>query len=401
MLQPSTMVHELVCRLESADGKRVLGTACIVSSSYALTAFHCVGDRATGEYKDERVQLNHGPDVVSAHVESANAQSDFALLKLEQPVSSEQLPLGVVSRPFPGWPFKSIGWSKTSTSRHRPAALAGGTIGDIHEGPSHERALAVHLRETESAKISGGPLLLAGYRRGQVLTGVARWGDPFLENHPATLACPIDEVIENTVDFLHVVNGRDVSIYLSYVGENAQLGERVREILTEQGLETHARIDAANRPGLVFESWLRMMLDRPDTFVLVLCSTEYELTSDPLSKEEQKVLRDIHGRPSEHPPTYLPIRLMPEAIVPDYLEWVPPLDLFGNDGATGDMPSHASRLRHRISELIWEGPDGTGRFVPIDLKATLLPSEDFGAFGANGGIPARSYDAQSMRRRES
>jgi hypothetical protein len=77
-----------VGRLEDARTGKPLGTAFAVSARLALTAFHCVGDRESGDLRVRRVRCQWAEGASSASVNDADPAADVALLRLDRELPS-------------------------------------------------------------------------------------------------------------------------------------------------------------------------------------------------------------------------------------------------------------------------------------------------------------------------
>lgn len=90
---------DAVARLADAVSGGALGTAFAVTNRWALTAFHCVGDRQTHEIRVRRVRLewDHG-DVSDALVDDGDPFLDIALLHLDRALPRELAPIRLVRK---------------------------------------------------------------------------------------------------------------------------------------------------------------------------------------------------------------------------------------------------------------------------------------------------------------
>jgi hypothetical protein len=178
------------------------GTAFAVSRDLVLTAFHCIGDRASGKISLPTVSLHFldGP-ALTASFHDGNGPLDFALLKLEFPLPENLEPIPIATEAKPHESFRCIGY---------PAAVQGpdsvtitgevsNPAGSLFGAPAIELYSKQAAARLELPGMSGGPVLVGNDP--EVAVGIIRW-NPQPPDGTAqaqggvVFACPIKNVLE-------------------------------------------------------------------------------------------------------------------------------------------------------------------------------------------------------------
>jgi len=105
-------------RLTTEDGI-LLGTAFAISSSLALTAFHCVGDRQSNIIEHSEVLLHFKSCVIAARVQGGGVAADSALLVLSHALPPSERPVSLGSECWPHERWYSIGFPASATPTDR------------------------------------------------------------------------------------------------------------------------------------------------------------------------------------------------------------------------------------------------------------------------------------------
>lgn len=167
-----------VGRLSDAVSGKELGTAFAVTDTLALTAFHCVGDRATGNIEFSRVRCSWGRRTSRATVQDVDPRNDIALLRLDTALPRDLEPVRLISEiaehsPFvapgapaavPGVPTYVVSGEVTWTD----SRLVDGT--SVIQLACHEPTADLPL-----AGLSGAPVLVGEPMRA---AGIVRWNPP-------------------------------------------------------------------------------------------------------------------------------------------------------------------------------------------------------------------------------
>jgi len=167
------------------------GTAWLFSERHALTAAHCVGDRATGILVQVPIRLLFPAGI---EVECQIARHDFgldvALLELATPQRIAPLPLGSVAGQSlaPG----SVPWSSYGFAiAHASGMSLSGSITSLRGNVDGKPAIQLHCDQGGSGALegsSGAPVL-----HGEVVVGMIRYGPPALQQR-VVYATAIDEI---------------------------------------------------------------------------------------------------------------------------------------------------------------------------------------------------------------
>lgn len=167
------------------QGTNCLGTAFAISQEYAITAFHCIGNRQTGAITlyEQALQFPKCEPLPSEYVkDSGSPDEDFALLRLKAPLPKNLQPFPLVLQAFDGAPFHAKGYP---ASVHGPDwVTVSGTIEDPCASLFGVPALQLQCIQAGHglalAGLSGAPVLL---RKPGAVVGIIRWnptdaGDP-------------------------------------------------------------------------------------------------------------------------------------------------------------------------------------------------------------------------------
>lgn len=210
-----------IARLLDQDGHTLLGTAFAVSPAYALTAFHCVGDRRSGEVQHRRVLLAFlTGERIEAHYAAGSHTDDYAILLLASPLPGQLAPLPLLDRAFAHEPFRAGGYP-SAVERREPAErpdifYISGEVTAPHT-TIHGGAPAIQLYCHQSAArlslrgMSGGPVLVGQEPEGVI--GLVRWNLP-QEDAPelgaaATFwACPAWRIAANHPQYAALLQPR-------------------------------------------------------------------------------------------------------------------------------------------------------------------------------------------------
>lgn len=188
-----------VARVNRAGG----GTAFAVTSRLALTAFHVIGNRLTGEVRERTVELSFGGWTVGADIDLRLAPGDdVALLRLARP-----LPAGAIPVPLSG--AASAGrWFARGFPVSDPSG-AGRTIdGNVVDPDQRQPGTGVPVIALYCQQAAAGsPQPLAGFSGAPVLAapagpaiGVIRWNPnnperPGIAEGGTVYACPVRSVL--------------------------------------------------------------------------------------------------------------------------------------------------------------------------------------------------------------
>jgi tetratricopeptide (TPR) repeat protein len=164
MAEISPDTRPAVGRLLTADSAgRLLGTAFAVDERTVLTAFHCVGDRGTGQIRQQHPDLDLDGVRLPCSYVAGDPQADCAVLTLDRPLPATARPLLLAERVTAGF------WRATGF----PASLADlGSVtvsGSISDLDARLRGVpAVQLFAEQSAAglalggLSGAPVFAGG-----------------------------------------------------------------------------------------------------------------------------------------------------------------------------------------------------------------------------------------------
>jgi hypothetical protein len=166
-------------RLFHPGSGALLGTSFAVTERFALTAFHCIGDRFTGEVDRQRVKILWSHDVTSyATVEDGDLLNDVALLRLERLLPIALAPVRLARDVELHAPFSAPG-----APANVPDVFAFTVSGEVTglDVVLASGAPAIQLTCREAAAglplhgLSGAPVLVGQSSRA---VGVIRWNSP-------------------------------------------------------------------------------------------------------------------------------------------------------------------------------------------------------------------------------
>jgi hypothetical protein len=189
-----------IARILGSEGdETTYGTAFAIAPDRGLTAFHCVGDRETGEVALRSMLLVFPEGArIPATMVDGDPRSDFALLQFSAPLPDQLqiIPLAIDSHPHE--PFRCIGHLNLEGTDH--PASHGKIIapdGRIFGVPAIQLFSEEGAAELSLHGMSGAPVLI-GMREAAV--GIVRWNPPRepgseLAAGGMVFACPIKSVI--------------------------------------------------------------------------------------------------------------------------------------------------------------------------------------------------------------
>ncbi len=169
--------------LARLKGPRGNGTAFAISSRFALTAFHCVGDRKKNELDKGEVRLDFGARSLQAEIVDGSGRLDVALLRLR----GELPPGAALKRSYRvarGEPFIAFGFP--SAVRGLDQAPVSGEVltldSSLDDGAP---VLILQSRQAEAglalSGLSGAPVLLQTTNQA---IGVVRWNPVNVDGSP-------------------------------------------------------------------------------------------------------------------------------------------------------------------------------------------------------------------------
>ncbi|GLI03932.1 TIR domain-containing protein [Phytohabitans aurantiacus] len=145
----------------SIDG--LVGTAFALSDTDALTAFHCVGNRSTGEVEQPKPAIWLGDRFTAATVIEYCVELDVAILELQGELPGHLKPVRLTAAADVGAEFLSVGWptSRPFTPHYMSVS---GTVVNPHS-KIFEKSPAIQLHCVQSASMalagfSGAPVLI-------------------------------------------------------------------------------------------------------------------------------------------------------------------------------------------------------------------------------------------------
>ena len=264
------------------------GTGFAISPDLALTAFHCIGNRSSGEIQFTKVRFQFRNDIaLEAEYIAGNPKADFALLRFSTPLPSDLRPIGLASGVIERSQYRAIGFPVGYGGENGPDRFTvQGTVTDskarFNDGsPALQLLCLESLAELSLHGLSGAPVLVVT-RQGESAIGLVRW------NHPrdsddrfatgATMfACPIATIVEQVPDIRPLVHeispiaelatfpfpkAKDVDGYdLLRVALSEQVDRfRTQALYDRERLFARFRVVDQHRPGqiLVSSDWLRL-----------------------------------------------------------------------------------------------------------------------------------------------
>jgi len=204
-------MQDAVAKIYSSKERRSqhLGTAFAVSDGIGLTAFHCIGNRKTGEVTYPLVVLEFPEgDPIAASVADYDHVSDFAVLKFEvpPPASLRRFRLAIDAPAHA--PFRCAGYAIVDGV---DVTLTNGVI--VSTTSSILGGVPAIQLDCEQAKagmslngMSGGPVLVGNP---EAVVGLVRW-NPERYNWDESLiavggmvfACPIRSIVERCTELM-------------------------------------------------------------------------------------------------------------------------------------------------------------------------------------------------------
>jgi hypothetical protein len=200
-----------ICKV---NGQR-RGSGFAVSRNLVLTAFHCIGNRHTGEIKRARVLVRFGTEQpIAADVIGGDRLADFALLSLVDPLPPQVRPLRVTVDSFHQEPFHCEG-HVTGIAGLETATIDGHVM-DPWAKLQGSRALQLHCNQSAAQfplRGFSGAAVLVGPPESPLAIGIVRWNPTSAANPTVGLggllyACPIRLVLERRPDLSQYVNYR-------------------------------------------------------------------------------------------------------------------------------------------------------------------------------------------------
>jgi len=178
-----------------------LGTAFAVDKGLALTAFHCVGDRHSGNVVERSVLIRFGRTEIAAEVAGGSGLEDWAILKLREPLPEGVRPLPLASHVPPSASFRAFGYPSMVSGTEGFAVSGGVTWPDARLTTG---APVIQLSCFEAAAglpmqgLSGAPVFVGNPAR---VVGLIRWNEPRLDDPTlaaggSLFACPTRVVID-------------------------------------------------------------------------------------------------------------------------------------------------------------------------------------------------------------
>jgi SAM-dependent methyltransferase len=165
-------------RLIAVDRNVELGTVFAVTRHFALTAFHCVGDRNSGELEVSRVRCIWDGSANDAVVEDMDRRSDVALLRLTGRLHGNLQPVRLTREVSHHDPFIAPG-APAAVREVSGFAISGAVTwkgGRLEDGTP---ALQLACRESAAGLplqgLSGAPVLVGQHLHA---VGVIRWNPP-------------------------------------------------------------------------------------------------------------------------------------------------------------------------------------------------------------------------------
>ncbi|WP_308437276.1 N-6 DNA methylase [Streptomyces flavofungini] len=247
-----TSVRLAIGRLSDAVSGSPLGTVFAVTDRFALTAFHCVGDRKTDRIAVRRLRCTWEEGWSEATVHDGDALNDVALLRLKRRLPTGLQPVPVTTEvavdvPFraPGAPhdtpgvslFTASGRVTWSTRRHE-------------EGAQVIQIACLEADHLSMHGLSGAPVLVGSPMRA---VGVIRWNEPRREAPQlaagSTLfAAPISAVLAKWPDlFASEADRAEARFLLDRLaqpdtrGPDLTVPEDIRRLLIVAGLDLGER----------------------------------------------------------------------------------------------------------------------------------------------------------------
>ncbi|WP_290050033.1 S1 family peptidase [Amycolatopsis solani] len=185
--------------LDAATGDE-RGTVFAVTDRLALTAFHCIGDRETGEIAFSRLRCVWTGHVSDATVDDGDHHLDVALLRLGRALPEGLEPIQLALDAVEHTPFVAPG--RPAAVRAMPGFAVSGEItwvsGELPDGaPVMQLACRESAAALPLAGVSGAPVLIGqpACAAGVVRFNVPRVDQPELAAGAAVFATPATQVL--------------------------------------------------------------------------------------------------------------------------------------------------------------------------------------------------------------
>jgi tetratricopeptide (TPR) repeat protein len=190
------------------EQRTLLGTGFAVGHDLGLTAFHCVGDRTTGQVSRPKVWFGFADGVeLEAEYESGDPRADFAVIRFVNQLSDGFLPVPLATSAAEHSPFRSLGYPAVLSSTGMLDIVPISGVVTNGQGSLRDGTPVILLQCAEAAATAG--LQLHGMSGAPVLTGtpeaavgLIRW-NPESADDPRRLAvggivcaCPMRSVLE-------------------------------------------------------------------------------------------------------------------------------------------------------------------------------------------------------------
>lgn len=203
---------------DQADGPQ--GTGFAISTDLALTAFHCIGNRSSGEIRLSKVRFQFRNDIgLEAEYLDGNPKADFALLRFRNPLPADLRPVGLASGVIERSRYRAIGYPVGYGGEDGPDRFTvQGTVTDCRArfkdgSPALQLLCLESLGELSLYGLSGAPVLVVT-RQGESAIGLVRWNDPRESDDrfatgATVFACPIATIVEQVPDirpFVHEIS---------------------------------------------------------------------------------------------------------------------------------------------------------------------------------------------------
>lgn len=377
----------VIPRAGEVSPSELVGTAFAVATRVALTAFHCVGDRISGEVTCEKPTLWIGGKPIAARVVESYSDLDVAVLELDEPIpeSLRLIPVSLQVRIHT--PFHAPGWPEARSSTASYLTITGEVAdnrGSIFDGIP---AIQLFVKQAASLPLkgfSGAPVLVEREDGTHAAVGLVRWNPqrpdaPSLAQGQTAFASPLHALLERCPD-LHCDLATDAKpaaskgFCICYSKYDEDIALWIVHILRRHGYEVMARYDYLPKGENFAKAITAAHAKYPDILILVTNAT---MSGSP--HESPAHIYELHQLSDGYAAGLLvPIRVEPVAL-PDFLRTRDPIDLF-------DADTEAA-----ATDLILTGLDPTllpspafpsDRFLPTDQslsrnrlpRATVVPT---------------------------
>lgn len=302
-ISPTLAVGAIVHSEVAGTEPDVAGTAFACSRRVALTAFHCVGDRTTGQIQAANVRLHFGAAEFTGTVVDGDHLADFAVISLQKDLPEEFAPVPLISMVASKTPFTSKGWPASRPFATDPLAISG-SVTDPSATIFHGiRALQLYCREGASGLplygLSGAPVLVQQQNGAEAAAGIIRWNPTTSDdNRPLggiAFACPTSSVLTQS-DKVKACGfaSADNSFFVSYAEEDVEWAEWVHHVLLREGHDAEARFHLLH-PGDNYVECLSSSVSRHNS-LLVIGTAQYSKTKHRISVEERRLVDRANAR---------------------------------------------------------------------------------------------------------